>query len=196
MVAMPRNRKRERIIEGETVMASEDSTRALTVPQTSDKVTEIMTVLDALDKAPGIRHQLFREFRSEAVQVTREVASQEVEQFDFDRFVNMWKPVAERFQERRALLEYFFSKLPDLLTSYEDEDAEQLLFVLEQQHNEWERIRQKQNFETEEILKKIAERRQKISEIREKLHTSQAAQSTEVPSYYQDQPPSSPESPA
>jgi hypothetical protein len=193
---MPRNRKRKRIIKGETAMASEDPTRALTrVPQASDKATEIRTVVEALDKAPGIIHKLSSEFRSEAVRVTREVAGQEAERFDFDHFVSTWKPVAERFQERRTLLEAFFSQLPELLTSYEAEDAAELLGVLEQQRNAWEKIRQEQNSETEEISRKIAEIELRISDIQRKLYASQAAQSTAAPPSYREEPPT-PESPA
>jgi len=173
-------------------MASADLTHALTsVPQAPDKATEIRTVLDALDKAPGISRKLSREFRSEVVRVTREVAGQDAEKFDFGNFVSKWKPVAEQFQERQTLLRSFFMRLDECITSYADEDAEALLHVLEQKRYEWEKLRQEQNIETEEITKKIDAIQQKIFEIRGKLHASEAAESTVVHPYDQEQPPTS-----
>src|SRR2546421_5554723 len=105
---MSRNRQRKRIIKGETAMASEDPTRALTrVPQASDKATEIRTVVEALDKAPGIVQKLTSLYWSEDERSNGVVSFQEAKRFDFDHFVSTWKPVAERFQERRTLLEAF-----------------------------------------------------------------------------------------
>jgi hypothetical protein len=177
-------------MEGETAMASVDRTRALTrVPPAADKATEIRTVLAARDKEPGIMDKLAREFRSEAMRVTREVVGQEAEQFDFDNFVSKWKPVAEQFQERRTLLASFFSQLAACLASYENEDAEELLRVLEQQRDAWAQARREQYSETEEISKKIDVIDQQIAALQEKLYPSWAVPGSAPPREYQEPPP-------
>ena len=88
------------------------------------------------------------------MQLACDIAGEEIERFNFPNFVSTWKPLADRAEETRSALRSFLLTLDHLITSYENEHAEELLQVLEKKRDELEMTLKEPNVETEEITTK------------------------------------------
>jgi hypothetical protein len=162
------------------------------LPLPPDKATEIAIVFEQREKVAQLFRKLEGEYRASAVQLACDIAGEEIDKFNFPNFVSKWKPLADRSEEIRNTLSSFLLTLDQLMTSYENEHAKELLQVLEKKRDELEMALKAENVDTEEITRRLIDIRQKISEIAKKVPASQAApQSTAAPTQRRQQTPTS-----
>jgi len=174
-------------------MASQDPVRMLapvTGPSQPEPASEIAIVFEQREKVANLFQRLASEHRSSAVQLARDMAGEEIEKFNFVAFVGKWKPVADRVEEVRSVLSSFLLMLDQLMATYESEQAEALLPVLEKKRDELEKTLREQHTEAAEITRRLDDIQQKIADIAKRLPASQAASpSTGAPTQRRQQPP-------
>jgi hypothetical protein len=162
------------------------------LPLPAEKASEIAIVFEQREKIANLFRTLEVEYRARAVQLAYDIAGEAIERFNFPHFVSTWKPLADRAEETRSALGSFLLTLDHLITSYENEHAEEMLQVLEKKRDELEMTLKEQTSETEEITRRLVGIRQKIAEIAQRVSASQAAsQSTEAPTQSHEQLPTS-----
>jgi DNA repair exonuclease SbcCD ATPase subunit len=176
-------------------MTSEELVRLpslVALPLPAEKVIEIAIVFEQREKIAKLFRTLEGEYRARAVQLACDIAGAEIERFNFPNFVSTWKPLADRAEETRSVLGSFLLTLDQLITSYENEHAEEMLQVLEKKRDELEMTLKEKNVETDEITRRLVGIRQKISELAQRVSASQAAsQSTVAPTQSHQQLPTS-----
>jgi hypothetical protein len=192
---MARRRIRHRTSRRGIAMTSAERARVpstVALPLPAEKASEIAIVLEQREKIANLFRRLEGEYRARAVQLAYDIAGKEIEQFNFPNFVSQWKPLADQSEETRSALSSFLLTLDHLITSYENEHAEELLRVLEKKRDELEMTLKEPNSETEEITRRLVGIRQKISELTKRVTASQAAsQSTVAPTQSHPQLPTS-----
>jgi type II secretory pathway component PulM len=136
------------MIGGETDMATEQLVRV--VPATtkpSDKVTMIKQAFEMRDRKKAISDKLKKDWMADMERVTRTLAAQNVERFDFGLFRNTWRPVEERYEQWRSALDSYYRHLEEFIKAYGTENPEELKQVV----NEMREKLQKDSEELDEL---------------------------------------------
>ncbi len=93
-----------------------------------DPAAEFKIVFSALERTDALLDRLRRERQAEAAKLAAsdQFTKTEVEKFNFDSFVSQWKPIEEKFNERKSTLEAYRSALEDLRLVWKTERTEKL----------------------------------------------------------------------
>jgi hypothetical protein len=98
--------------------------------------------------------------------------------------------VADRVEEVRSVLSSFLLMLDQLMATYESEQAEALLPVLEKKRDELEKTLRGQHTEAADITRRLEDLQQKIADIAKRLPAAPAASpSPGAPTQRRQQPP-------